>query len=189
MNVPAGIPRSRGAISGLLLVLLGVWGGLAPFVGPYFHFGFTPDQAMHYTQGRLYYSAIPGGAAVLGGLAALITRNRGVGVVGGVLAALGGAWFILGQAFVPAVLKRTIAVGRPIVPAGVSGPTSLHVYLDTVGLFAGVGVLILFLGALAIGRFSMLGAKDIGEETYYPDFPSEPTTGQFPSTGQLPRTQ
>ena len=29
--------RSRGAASGFLLVLLGAWGALIPFVGPYFH--------------------------------------------------------------------------------------------------------------------------------------------------------
>ena len=28
------VPRSRGALSGVLLVLLGLWGGLIAFVGP-----------------------------------------------------------------------------------------------------------------------------------------------------------
>src|SRR5689334_3673117 len=43
------IPRSRGATSGFLLVLLGLWGALIPFVGPYFNFAFTPDQAWVWT--------------------------------------------------------------------------------------------------------------------------------------------
>ena len=30
--------RSRGAFSGFLLILLGLWGALIPFVGPYFHY-------------------------------------------------------------------------------------------------------------------------------------------------------
>ena len=38
---------------GVLLILLGLWGGLAPFVGPYVHFGFTPDATWHYDSGRL----------------------------------------------------------------------------------------------------------------------------------------
>ena len=46
MNLPVGIPRSRGAICGVLLILLGLWGGLAPFVGPYFHFGITAGQGV-----------------------------------------------------------------------------------------------------------------------------------------------
>ena len=37
------MPRSRGAASGFLLILLGAWGALIPFVGPYFDFAFTPD--------------------------------------------------------------------------------------------------------------------------------------------------
>jgi hypothetical protein len=38
------VPRSRGALSGALLVLLGLWGGLIAFVGPYFHFAYTPGR-------------------------------------------------------------------------------------------------------------------------------------------------
>ena len=37
------VPRSRGAMSGALLVLLGLWGGLVPLIGPYVHFAYTPD--------------------------------------------------------------------------------------------------------------------------------------------------
>ena len=37
------IPRSRGAASGFLLIVLGVFGALIPFVGPYFDFAFSPD--------------------------------------------------------------------------------------------------------------------------------------------------
>ena len=76
MNSQVRIRRSRGAVCGVALILLGLWGGLAPFVGPYFHFGFTPDKAWAYTTGRLYLSAVPGGAAVLGGLFMMVTRSR-----------------------------------------------------------------------------------------------------------------
>ena len=48
------VPRSRGALSGVLLVLLGAWGALVAFVGPYFHYAFTPDRAWAYTSGRLW---------------------------------------------------------------------------------------------------------------------------------------
>jgi len=46
------VPRSRGAMTGLLLVLLGAWGGLIAFIGPYFHYAYTPDSAWTYTSGR-----------------------------------------------------------------------------------------------------------------------------------------
>ena len=36
------VSRSRGALSGVLLVLLGIWGGLIPLVGPYVNYAYTP---------------------------------------------------------------------------------------------------------------------------------------------------
>ena len=38
------VPRSRGALSGVLLLLLGAWGALIPFIGPYFNYAYTPDR-------------------------------------------------------------------------------------------------------------------------------------------------
>ena len=67
MNSQVRIRRSRGAVCGAALILLGLWAGLAPFVGPYFHFGFTPDKAWEYNTGRLYLSAVPGAASGLAG--------------------------------------------------------------------------------------------------------------------------
>lgn len=193
MNSHGGIPRSRGAVCGVILVLLALWGGLAPFVGPYLHFGFTPDKAWGYTTGRLYYSIAPGAAALVGGLLVLATRNRGVGVIGGVLAAIGGAWFIVGEGIVTVVLKRpSITVGTPLTSAGAYfGPTTVRTYAESVAFFGGLGALTLFVAAIAVGRFSMLAAADLpdlsGAEDYYDPFaatqPVDPGTGQFPTVG------
>ena len=38
------VRRSRGALSGFFLILLGIWGALIPFAGPYFHFAFSSDH-------------------------------------------------------------------------------------------------------------------------------------------------
>ena len=62
MNGMLRVPRSRGALSGVLLVLLGAWGALVPFIGPYFHFAYTPDSGWTYTQGRLWLEILPGPA-------------------------------------------------------------------------------------------------------------------------------
>ena len=62
--------RSRGAMSGLLLILLGAWGALAPFVGPYFDFAFSPDRAWAWTEARGWLQVLPGAVAVVGGAAA-----------------------------------------------------------------------------------------------------------------------
>lgn len=180
MNDVVSIPRSRGAVCGVLLILLGVWGGLAPFVGHYLHFGFTPDKAWGWTSGRLYLSLIPGAAALLGGLMVLVTRNRAVGISGGVLSALGGVWLVAGDGIVTDVLKNHgISVGTPLQSANLTA--ALQSFLEKAGLFFGLGALIMFVAALAIGRFSMLAAKDVEEETDgYSSVRSETTTASYP---------
>jgi len=192
MNDVASIPRTRGAVCGVLLILLGLWGGLAPFIGPYLHFGFTPDKAFEWNSGRLYLSVVPGAAALLGGLMVAVTRNRAVGISGGVLGALGGAWLVGGAGLVTDVLKNhSISVGAPLQSANMTAV--LQSYLEKAALFFGLGALILFIAALAIGRFSMLAAQDVEEETDgYSSYPSRseqfPTpTGAFrTTTGQFP---
>jgi hypothetical protein len=188
MNPQGRIPLSRGASCGLLLILLGLWGGLAPFVGPYFHFGYTPDRAWAYNSGRLYYSIIPGAAVLVGSALALITRNRAVGLSGGVLAVLGGLWFGLGATFTTVVLKKSILVGSPILTAG-AGRGAVRVYVETLTMFTGLALLITLIAAVAIGRFSMLAAEDVADsDGSYEDYPAT-QTGGFPSaTGHVPDT-
>ena len=109
------VPRTRGALSGALLVLLGLWGGLVAFVGPYFHFAYTPGTAWTYTSGRLWLEILPGIATVLGGLILLASRVRPVAMFGAWLAALGGAWFAVGRVLSPAWNSHgAVALGTPI---------------------------------------------------------------------------
>lgn len=203
MNSQVRIRRSRGAVCGIALILLGLWGGLAPFVGPYFHFGFTPDKAWDYTSGRLYLSAVPGGVAALGGLAILVTRSRFLAVTGGLLGALAGAWFVAGTGITAVLLKNTtISPGSPLNIAGGPGSYAQRPYLETLALFTAVGILIIFAAAAGWGRVSILAAKDIGDgadTTYYPDYQAasaslpeqtDYSSGQFPAQdtdgGQFP---
>jgi hypothetical protein len=182
----------------LLLILLGLWGGLAPFVGPYLHFGIAPDKAWAYNTGRLYYSIVPGAAVLLGGILVLLTRNRAIGVAGALLAVLGGAWFALGQGFVVDVLKKTsIVIGTPIGGGFSAGGgfdagagVTIRVYLEDITLFGGLGLLIVLVGALAIGRFSMLAAKDVAADTaadsYTSSIPVTPLPMRVAATGATP---
>jgi hypothetical protein len=187
------IPRTRGSVSGVLLILLGAWGGLAPFVGPYFRFAYTPDKAWAYTSGRLWLSVVPGAAALLGGLLVTIASHRVVGCVGAFVAALGGAWFVVGTPVIRLVVKNgSITPGAPL--GGPLGPLSStsRVLLEGLGFFLGTGALILFFGALALGRFSVVGVKDaaMAEEllTAVPtdDYPAgaaqTPDDASYPST-------
>jgi hypothetical protein len=148
------VPRSRGALSGALLVLLGLWGGLVAFVGPYFHFAYTPGIAWTYTSGRLWLEILPGIATVLGGLILLISRVRPVAMFGAWLAAVAGAWFAAGRVLSPAWNAHgTVALGAPI------GGT-LHRALVELTYFTGLGVIIVFLAALSIGRLTVIGVRD-----------------------------
>jgi hypothetical protein len=201
MNSQVAIRRSRGAVSGAALMLLGLWGGLAPFIGPYLHFGYTPDTAWAYTTGRLYYSVLPGAAALAGGLLVVTTRSRVIGVTGGVLAALGGLWFVVGAGVMSYLLKQTsIGLGLPIgygaagtqVTAG--STYTAKEYLEVLALYTALGAVIIFVGAVAAGRLSLISFKDAEADGYYSEYSASSgtsdssgyTTGQFPATTQYP---
>src|SRR5215472_5857805 len=79
-------PRTRTALSaGTLLILLGAWGGLVPFVGPYLHYAYTPDKAWAYTSGRLWLEIVPALGAIAGGII-VISAFRSVALLGAFLA-------------------------------------------------------------------------------------------------------
>jgi len=148
------VPRSRGALSGALLVLLGLWGGLVAFVGPYFHFAYTPGTAWTYTSGRLWLEILPGAATVLGGLILLVSRVRPVAMFGAWLAALGGAWFAVGRVLSPVWnAQGTVLLGTPI------GGTVTRAVVE-LSYFTGLGVIIVFLAALSLGRLTVVGVRD-----------------------------
>ena len=138
--------RSRGAVSGFLLILLGLWGALIPFIGPYFHYAYTPDTAWHYTTARLWLEILPGAAVFLGGFLLLIAKTRHTALFGALLAAAAGAWFVLGTTLSP--------LWNNHVPMGGS-PASPHVYtriMEELGFFYALGVVIVFIAAAAFGR-------------------------------------
>jgi hypothetical protein len=153
MNGMLRVPRSRGVLSGLLLVLLGAWGALVPFVGPYFHYAYTPDKAWTYTTGRLWLEILPGAAAFLGGLILLASAYRPAAHFGAWLAALSGAWFVLGGVIGPTWIGMQMNPGTPV-----GGPATRAAEL--IGLFTGLGVVIVLLAATALGRFSVISVRD-----------------------------
>jgi hypothetical protein len=148
------VPRSRGAFCGLLLILLGAWGGLVPFIGPHFHYAYTPDTSWTYTTGRLLLEILPGAATALGGLIVLGSRNRPVAMFGAWLAALSGAWFAVGG--ILSTLWTAGGVSAAGTPVGGAGAR----VAEQVGFFTGLGLVVAFLGALALGRFAVVGVKE-----------------------------
>ena len=147
------IARSRGAASGFLLILLGVWGALVPFVGPYFDFAWGSNQGWMWTAGRGWLEVLPGAATVLGGLLLLTSRNRATAMFGGWLTVVAGAWFVVGRAVADAA--RLGDVGRPLAS------TDAKIALLDLLYFSGLGTVIVFLGALALGRLSVRTLRDV----------------------------
>jgi hypothetical protein len=148
------VPRSRGALSGLLLVLLGAWGALIAFIGPYFHYAYSPDRAWAYTSGRFWLEILPGAAVLAGGLVVLAATTRPVALSGAWLSAMSGAWFAVG----PALSTLWTEGGRPAAGYPVGGTLTRAV--AQAGFFTGLGAVIIFFAALALGRFTVVGVRE-----------------------------
>src|SRR5438270_425131 len=100
--------------AGLLILILGAWGGLVPFIGPAFHFALGPNHSWTWTSGRLWLSVIPGIVAVIGGLMLLGAGPRPSGKLGALLALAAGIWFAVG----PEVSILWNSAGAAGVPHG-----------------------------------------------------------------------
>ena len=145
--------RSRGAASGFLLALLGIWGAIIPFIGPYFHYAFTPDASWTYTTARLWLEILPGAAVFLGGVLLMIATGRHIALFGAGLAALAGGWFALGTVLSPLWSTGHVTLGGTPVAS-----TTLMRIMEQVGFFTGLGAVVIFLAAAAIGRISSVPA-------------------------------
>jgi hypothetical protein len=179
------VPRSRGALNGVLLVLLGIWGGLIAFVGPYFHYAYTPDTAWTYTTGRLWLEILPAAGAIVGGLIVGGTASRPVAIFGAWLAALSGAWFALGT-----VLSTLWTAGGAVAVGHPAGGT-LSRAIEQIGFFTGLGVVIVFLAAVALGRFTVIGVREhkVPEELPAPDATRPtPAHARVPDDTRVPET-
>ncbi len=155
MTAMMRVPRTRGVGSGLLLILLGAWGALIPFVGPYFHFAYTPDTAWTWTWGRFFLEVVPGVAAALGGLILMISAFRPVAMFGAVLAAAARRLVHRGAACSgrcgPAAPRWACpAVSRPHLTRATPTGGPLHMVAEHLSFFTALGVVIVFLAAVAL---------------------------------------
>jgi hypothetical protein len=149
------IPRSRGAVSGLLLMILGAWGALVPFIGPYFDLVIGPDDTWNWSSDRFWLSVVPGIVAFVGGLILLQSAHRGGAGLGAWMGILAGAWFALG----PLISRLWTDDGASALgqPAGGTGRQVLEVLV----MYQGIGVLMAVIAAFALGRLAVRSVRDI----------------------------
>jgi hypothetical protein len=167
------LPRTTGALSGFLIILLGLWGAVIPFVGPYFHYAFGSFHTWHYATARLWLDILPGVVAVIGGLMLLFSSTRRRGLIGGWLAVAAGAWFAIG----PTISLVWHDAGNPIgVPLG----GHIRRSFELLGYFQGLGVAIAGLAAFAMGRY--FSRPGVAEEE--PGAHDEPAAAEAPVAGR-----
>jgi hypothetical protein len=147
------MPRTRGALSGLLLILLGAWGALIPFIGPSVNWAYVDDPAWTWTTAKGWLEVLPGVVTAVGGLLLLVSGNRASAVFGGWLAVVGGAWFAVGRPFASTLGIKEL--GQP------AAPTDLKAAMLEVTYFTGLGALIVFLGAAALANAAVRHARDV----------------------------
>ncbi|MGN6608423.1 MAG: hypothetical protein ACTHMS_15600 [Jatrophihabitans sp.] len=141
------IPRSRGALSGVLLIIFGAWAALIPLIGPSFHYSYGTTKSWDFSAARWWLEILPGAVAVLAGLILIMTANRATAQFAAWIGAAAGAWLIIG---------RDVASWWHLGSPGVATSTRPFARaLEALGMFSGIGALIVFTGALAVGRLSV----------------------------------
>lgn len=151
------VSRSRGAICGVLLVILGAWVALIPFVGPLFDYSIGSTTAWDWTAGRLWLNVLPGAVAIVAGLTlAGAVRRFSLGLAGW-FAALAGAWIVIG----PQVSRVwNDGVAQSGLPYG-----GMHrQVVEVLGFSLLSGAAITALGAFAVGRASLVSVDDVRDE-------------------------
>jgi hypothetical protein len=147
------VPRRRGALGGLFLMVLGAWAALVPFVGPYLDFAFTPDKAWTWTSARGWLEVLPGCVIGVAGLVLLLTTNRLFAVTATWYAIAGGAWLIVGPQLI-----HVVDTGSPGNPTGSSNGMQAA---EWIVYFYGLGALVLVVASTLHGRLSMRSLGDV----------------------------
>lgn len=153
--------------AGLAIVILAIWGGLIPFVGPYFHFTLGPDRTWTWTAARFYLSVLPAIGALIGGLWLMGAGPWASGRVGALLALLSGVWFAVGPELSTLWQhggQLGAAHGTPVVQA-----------MERLGLHSGLGVVIAALAGFALP--SAVGYRRVPAQTV-----ATPTATAAPAT-------
>lgn len=177
------VPRTRGAVSGLMIAVLGLWGALIPFIGPSFHYAIGSTRSWDWSAGRFWLSVLPGVVAIVGGLMLMTSARRPTASLGAMLGVAAGAWFIVGP-----TVSRWWNGG--VDQAGLPHGSTTTQVLAELGWFLALGALILYFAASALGRLSVRSVRDmeLAQEAAAGDVPAEDVPAAGGTSGP-PRTR
>jgi hypothetical protein len=113
--------RWSATVAGAIAVVVGAWGGIAPYVGHALHYSADGSATWTWNLQHGLLSLLPGAMAVLGGAvliaAAWVRRDRdsvlhAVGLAGAtVLLGLSAGWFLIGSSVWPIYFTSHVLVG------------------------------------------------------------------------------
>lgn len=152
-DCPRPAHRSSHHTIGGLLVLVGIWGGLVPFVGPSFGFSMGSTPAWTWTESAGTLHVAPAIVAVIAGAALIVGVARPISALA---AAVAGVWFVIGPSLHPLWASASAPAGHAMtggtmVGMGGSDASSTRQALEAIGYHYGTGALIAVLGSLALG--------------------------------------
>ncbi|GAB2472978.1 hypothetical protein [Jatrophihabitans fulvus] len=149
------VARSRGALSGILLLVLGAWAALIPFIGPYLNLATnpSPNDAWNWTSGRGLFQLLPGAVAALAGLILLLSASRMMTVTFSWIAAAAGAWIVIAPSIAPVL---NVSLGGPDPSLGEKGRAAVELLQ-----YWAIGGAILFVAGTALGRLSVHSVRDV----------------------------
>jgi hypothetical protein len=111
---------------------------------------------------------LPGAAAFLGGALLVYAMSRHLALFGALLGILSGAWFTLGNVFVPLWTTNPSPAGVP------ASATTFMRIMEQVGFFTGLGIVLVLLSAAVAGRITAVPRL----VTEPPVIPAQPTSDE-----------
>lgn len=140
------------ALAGVIILVLGIWGALVPFVGPTFGYGMGGAAAWAWSESHLTLHLLPGLAAIAG---ALLLRQGLLAVryLGATLAMAGGIWFVIAPTLHPLWTAGSSMGGMSM------GGSKLSSALSGLGYHYGTGALIAVFAAYALGSLGASSAR------------------------------
>ncbi|HWB67843.1 MAG TPA: hypothetical protein VG708_13550 [Mycobacteriales bacterium] len=140
---------TRRPVTGVLLMLLGAWAAILPYVGPAFGYRMTAAGSWTWTASAWELHLAAGALVLVGGMMLVLSR-WGSTAIGAWCAIVGGVWIVLGPLFASLWLPVTSSETQVF-------SSTLNDAARPLGYHYGTGLLIVLIAAYVLGRASVLG--------------------------------